>query len=294
MTMERDDVGIFLYTGARAPSDIVNVRIDRSINAITVGAFCNCVALESVELHDGVMTVESDAFNGCCTLRRIVMPSDNVFDGRSFMLSVDSSKKTMEIQQWLDSIRSKIEHHTAERNKLLREAARINCCAGIEEENDIPFLIQDNNRSNESASTMNSSPCSHTQDKMDDSDPGTCYGEDIYEYFRSKEADSTVTPTATYMDGQPFITVSMRSILIDWLIEVHMKFKLEPATLYLNVNIVDRYLTKAKVKVKRSQLQLVGVTALFVASKYEDIYPPELKDMVYICDSAYTKSEASV
>eukprot|EP00985_Skeletonema_marinoi_P030911 scaffold34703_cov204-Skeletonema_marinoi.AAC.2 len=72
---------------------------------------------------------------------------------------------------------------------------------------------------------------------------------------------------------------------------IYIVLKVVPLSIVSNV---DRYLTKVKVKVKRSQLQLVGVTALFVASKYEDIYPPELKDMVYICDSAYTKSEASV
>jgi hypothetical protein len=59
----------------------------------------------------------------------------------------------------------------------------------------------------------------------------------------------------------------MRAILIDWLIDVHLKFKLLPETLYITVGIIDRYLSLHTVA--RSKLQLVGITALFVASKYE-------------------------
>jgi len=89
------------------------------------------------------------------------------------------------------------------------------------------------------------------------------------------------------MTHQPEINDKMRSILIDWLIEVHLKFKLLPETLFITVNILDRYLEKSKVG--KSRLQLVGVTALLIASKYEEIYPPELKDFVYITDKAYSK-----
>lgn len=81
----------------------------------------------------------------------------------------------------------------------------------------------------------------------------------------------------------------MRSILVDWLIEVHMKFRLEQETLYLCINILDRYLSR--VRVERKELQLVGVTALLLASKYEEIYPPEVKDCVYITDRAYTRQD---
>jgi cyclin B len=91
------------------------------------------------------------------------------------------------------------------------------------------------------------------------------------------------------MEDQQYINERMRSILVDWLVEVHLKFKLVPETLYLTINIIDRYL--AKTEVTRPKLQLVGVTALLIASKYEEIYPPELRDLVYICDRAYSKNE---
>ena len=81
----------------------------------------------------------------------------------------------------------------------------------------------------------------------------------------------------------------MRAILIDWLIEVHLKFKLLPETLFLTVNLIDRFLEKAIIQ--RTKLQLVGVTCMLIASKYEEIYAPEVRDFVYITDKAYSKEE---
>lgn len=81
----------------------------------------------------------------------------------------------------------------------------------------------------------------------------------------------------------------MRAILIDWLVDVHLKFKLLPETLFLTVNIIDRYLEKCSII--RQKLQLVGVTAMLIACKYEEIYAPEIKDFIYVTDKAYTKED---
>jgi hypothetical protein len=99
----------------------------------------------------------------------------------------------------------------------------------------------------------------------------------------------THTTPVPYMEGQEFLNGMMRAILVDWLVEVHMKFRLMPETLYLSINIIDRYLSQ--VQVERQKLQLVGVTALLIACKYEEIYPPEVKDCVYITDRAYTRQD---
>ena len=92
-----------------------------------------------------------------------------------------------------------------------------------------------------------------------------------------------------YMDCQDQINEKMRAILIDWLIEVHMNFRLVPETLFLCVNIIDRYCGMESVA--RSKFQLVGVTALFLACKYEEIYPPKVRKFVYITDNAYDPKE---
>jgi G2/mitotic-specific cyclin-B, other len=132
-------------------------------------------------------------------------------------------------------------------------------------------------------------------DNIDDRDAEdqlcvTAYVQDMYCHFREKECTTSVRPL--YMETQPHINERMRSILVDWLVEVHLKFKLVPETLYLTINLIDRYLTKREVS--RPKLQLVGVTSLLIASKYEEIYPPELRDLVYICDRAYSKNEVGI
>lgn len=82
----------------------------------------------------------------------------------------------------------------------------------------------------------------------------------------------------------------MRGVLMDWLNEVHMQFSMVQETFFMTVGIVDRYLQDIK-DTTRQQLQLVGVTALFLASKIEDMYPPELQEYVYITDDTYSKKE---
>ena len=88
---------------------------------------------------------------------------------------------------------------------------------------------------------------------------------------------------------QDDITEKMRAILIDWLIDVHTKFKLEANTLYITINIVDRFLSK--VRISRKQLQLIGVASMLIACKFEEIYAPEVRDFVYISDEVSQKEQ---
>ncbi|AFP65221.1 cyclin B (nucleomorph) [Chroomonas mesostigmatica CCMP1168] len=96
-------------------------------------------------------------------------------------------------------------------------------------------------------------------------------------------------PRANYMKYQSDINLKMRAILIDWLIDVHLKFKLNPKTLFMSMNILDRFLSSKKII--RQKLQLLGVTTLLVASKYEEIYAPETRDFVYISDNVYSQED---
>lgn len=126
----------------------------------------------------------------------------------------------------------------------------------------------------------------HDRNDMDDVLKNASYATDLFQHLYA--AESTSRPTM-YMNSQKDINAKMRAILVDWLVEVHMKFRLVPETLYLCINIIDRYCKL--VQIKRSSLQLVGVTALLIACKYEEIYPPEVRDCVYITDRAYQSSE---
>ena len=103
------------------------------------------------------------------------------------------------------------------------------------------------------------------------------YVREIYRYHRETEGLKHASPS--YMSKHA--DIKMRAILIDWLVEVHLKFKLLPETLYLTVNLIDRFLEKEHT-IMRDKLQLVGVTAMFLACKYEEIFAPECIDFVYI------------
>lgn len=114
------------------------------------------------------------------------------------------------------------------------------------------------------------------------------YANDIYRYLFEVERAFPIHPN--HLAKQAEVTPKMRQILIDWISEVHLQFKLEIETFHMAVSIIDRYLQVAT-KVKRRELQLVGVTALFLAAKYEELYPPEITDFVYITDETYTKRQ---
>ncbi|KAJ8949827.1 hypothetical protein NQ318_000526 [Aromia moschata] len=96
-------------------------------------------------------------------------------------------------------------------------------------------------------------------------------------------------PKPGYMKKQPDVTSNMRTILVDWLVEVAEEYELHTETLYLAVNFIDRFLSY--MSVVRAKLQLVGTAAMFLASKYEEIYPPEIKEFVYITDDTYNKRQ---
>ena len=96
-------------------------------------------------------------------------------------------------------------------------------------------------------------------------------------------------PNPDYMDGQNEISWGMRQTLVDWLLQVHLRYHMLPETLWIAVNIVDRFLTKRVVFLQK--LQLVGVTAMFIAAKYEEIIAPAVDEFVYMTEKGYTKEE---
>ncbi|XP_037657457.1 G2/mitotic-specific cyclin-B1 [Choloepus didactylus] len=125
-------------------------------------------------------------------------------------------------------------------------------------------------------------------DAEDGADPNLCseYVKDIYSYLRQLEEEQAVRPN--YLLGRE-VTGTMRAILIDWLVQVQMKFRLLQETMYMTVAIIDRFMQNNCVPKK--MLQLVGVTAMFIASKYEEMYPPEIGDFAFVTDHTYTKHQ---
>ncbi|KAL6858591.1 A/B/D/E cyclin [Trichoderma novae-zelandiae] len=113
------------------------------------------------------------------------------------------------------------------------------------------------------------------------------YANEIFDYLRDLEVQSV--PNPDYMSHQDDLEWKTRGILIDWLIEVHTRFHLLPETLFLAVNIIDRFLSEKVVQLDR--LQLVGITAMFIASKYEEVLSPHVENFKKIADDGFSEAE---
>ena len=113
------------------------------------------------------------------------------------------------------------------------------------------------------------------------------YVHEIFDYMKEVELATMANPN--YMDNQTELEWKMRGILVDWLLEVHTRFRLLPETLFLAVNIIDRFLSCKVVNLDR--LQLVGVTAMFIASKYEEVLSPHVQNFVHVADDGFKDTE---
>lgn len=126
-------------------------------------------------------------------------------------------------------------------------------------------------------------------DAGDSHEPQLCaqYAKEIFDYLAAMEVRLPVQ--AHFLRLQPTVTSDMRSVLVNWLMQVHTRFQLLQETLFLTVALVDRYL-QAQV-VSRSKLQLLGMGALLVASKYEETLVPAVSELTYVADGAYQAAE---
>ncbi|CAI9115901.1 OLC1v1016915C3 [Oldenlandia corymbosa var. corymbosa] len=123
-------------------------------------------------------------------------------------------------------------------------------------------------------------------------DPQMCkdYVSEIYGYLHRMEMEEHRRPLPDYLEKvQRDVTANMRGILVDWLVEVAEEYKLLSDTLYLTVSYIDRFLSKYTIT--RQKLQLLGVSSMLIASKYEEITPPHVEDFCYITDNTYTRQD---
>lgn len=140
-----------------------------------------------------------------------------------------------------------------------------------------------------SALSSRSLPSWDDLDAEDAGDPSMCteYVNEIFEYLYKLEKKTMCDPD--YMSRQKEITWKMRSVLIDWLVEVHWKLKLLPETLFLSINLMDRFLSVRTVSLPK--FQLVGISATLIASKYEETLSPSINNFVHLSDGTYKEQE---
>ena len=113
---------------------------------------------------------------------------------------------------------------------------------------------------------------------------------DIYLNMRKEEAAKKISPT--YLKDVQLtseVKDTSRAFLVEWIIDVHRKFRLAPETLYVTVFLIDRYLSLKQIK--KSQLHILGVSALLISTKYEEIYPPDLRDLLSVSENKFSRKE---
>ena len=104
-----------------------------------------------------------------------------------------------------------------------------------------------------------------------------------------EEKDISAMPVYEEIKSQKEINLQMRSILVDWIIDVHYKFGFTDETLFMTILIIDRYISYKQIS--RIKFQLLGITSMLLACKHEEINVPKVEDFIYITDNAYTKNE---
>ncbi|TPX35356.1 hypothetical protein SmJEL517_g02200 [Synchytrium microbalum] len=149
-----------------------------------------------------------------------------------------------------------------------------------------PVLFPDAQTPNAAAA-----PNDHWQD-LDADDAGDTimvseYVVEIFEHMRRIELRTLAMPN--YIDYHEELCWTRRNTLIDWIVDVHWAFRLLPETLYLTVNIIDRFLSARIVSL--AKLQLVGITSLMIACKYEETISPSIHNLLYMVDNGYTQVE---
>ena len=125
------------------------------------------------------------------------------------------------------------------------------------------------------------------------------YEEEIINYLYNEEknnkANYALFPTITDKNDNILLGYLKRFSFINLFISFQNEFMLRQETLYLCINIFDRYIEKKMIEKKKSEdLNMIALTCLFIASKYEEIYPPYLKEFLDIFNKKYSKRDITL
>ncbi|KAJ1523943.1 hypothetical protein ONE63_010492 [Megalurothrips usitatus] len=112
----------------------------------------------------------------------------------------------------------------------------------------------------------------------------------VWKRMCAQDVASTERRNSDMFAQHPLLQPRMRSVLLDWLIEVCEVYRLHRETYYLAMDFLDRYLALTA-NLPKTQLQLIGITCLFIAAKMEEIYPPKIGEFAYVTDGACTESD---
>jgi Cyclin, N-terminal domain/Cyclin, C-terminal domain len=186
------------------------------------------------------------------------------------------------------------------RQKQVRKARRLSKQRQQQKQRDSNDMVddsaqqqQDDEEQQQQASSSSISAAvvrpSNVPDLDDTCDPMMVgeYACDVVNYLQAKELRDRVNPD--YILRQVDISQAMRRLLVHWMIEVADEFQLKSETLALSVQLLDQFMQRKKVP--RAHFQLAGVTALLIASKYEEVWPPLVSDFEFISDNTFSKAD---
>mmetsp|Transcript_28725 Transcript_28725/g.69634 ORF Transcript_28725/g.69634 Transcript_28725/m.69634 type:complete len:696 (-) Transcript_28725:167-2254(-) len=116
------------------------------------------------------------------------------------------------------------------------------------------------------------------------------YVSDIFQRLYHRESEKRTSLQCVDKKWQKEISSYLRALVVDWVIAVHKHMRWRSDTLYLSIALIDRYLFVHR-DVLKTEIQLVSITCMFIACKYEEIWAPELKDFALLSRNACTREE---
>ena len=115
--------------------------------------------------------------------------------------------------------------------------------------------------------------------------------EDMYKFFKKNELSHRTSDSYLREHGdQPFIDESIRYALVNWMTNLHCEFDMRPETLFLSVNLLDRFCEECEDVIEKSEIISLGVAALMLASKYEEVYYPCTRSFLKVTEGQVSKS----
>ena len=118
------------------------------------------------------------------------------------------------------------------------------------------------------------------------------YGDDIFKYLKKNEKINVCdysNKDIFKLQDKKYYNEKNRSIIYHWLVKNNHKWKLKDDTIYMAMNIMDRYISQYKSK--NLEFQLIAISSYLIASKYEDIYPPYIDELCQICNYIYSNDD---
>ena len=115
--------------------------------------------------------------------------------------------------------------------------------------------------------------------------------EDMYKFFKKNELSHRTSDSYLREHGdQPFIDETIRYALVNWMTNLHCEFDMRPETLFLSVNLLDRFCEECEDVIEKSEIISLGVAALMLASKYEEVYYPCTRSFLKVTEGQVSKS----